>query len=98
MLIGPDALWLAVLAVFALSAAALVLVIISRYVKSEELWLAAVALGMMSAPLLPYVLAAIYIKDGWSYDDALAAGAYTASLLFIFFVAGVAGARLSSSR
>jgi len=98
MLIDPETLWLAVLTVFVLSAAALVLAIVSRHVKSEGLWLAAVALGTAAAPLLPYVLAALYVKEGLPYGDALAAGAYTAPLPFIFFVAGVAGASLSSSR
>jgi len=98
MLIGPEALWSAVLATFALSAVVLALLLMSKYVRSEQLWLAAVVLGIAAAPSLPYVLAAYYAKEGLPYDDALAAGTYAASSLFIFFVTGVAGARLSSSK
>jgi len=83
---GPDALWPAVLAASAPSAAALVPAIISRYVKGEELWLAAVALGVMPAPPLPHVMAAYCATKGLFYDDTLAAGAYAALPLFIFFV------------
>ena len=83
---------------FVLSAAALVLAIVSRHMKSEGLWLAAVALGMMSVPLFPYVLAALYVKDGWPYEAALGMGAFTTLFLVILLAMGAAGARLASSK